>query len=361
MLVSFTAIYGIWAFVRTAEDPGVPLEQPFQDQVEDPKRVIPKTIEEFRDLLSKVDTVEARVCGVTHFLKDLPPLKVNLDRGMGGFVPVAGKPRDQLLELLEKRSSGRRVARRKDFDPGIRLVLKLRDERTVHCLVHFARTLRVLADKDIDLNHQVQLGNMLANYCAESSQPAASALGYVVQSADGMYGPKGPPYYPVDMERIRCGYVSDSFLHYRIGLFPKLHTVDVSDSALTLTPAAFDLSQWTDKTRTVYGNLRSFAARGAPLQDDDAAAVLGLMKSVETLDLADCTQLADNTVQAIAKLPRLRELDLSGCTGIPTEMFAVLAASQELLTVRLSREGLTAGQQKALKKSLGARLRWTSK
>lgn len=357
LLASLAVIGGIWSMTQTPEDRAA--GQPFQDRVHDPKRVVPKNAKELSKLLKQVVSLQARGCGSTLHVAKLPPMKLDYDIGMDGFVAVEGKTYDSVLARLQKHVTRKQQDPRKDFDPGIRLVLTLRDGRTLHCLIQFNRTMRVLPDKDIDLTGHLQLGNLLAMSCGLSSQPSQVAQGYATQSIDGFYN-SGEPMYPPDMEVLQCIYWADWCMREYVQRFPKLQTLDLSRSALTLTNDAFDVEQWRPDTRAVIARLRTFVARGVALTDATAADVLSLMPELQELDLSTCQRLGADTVQAVLKLEHLRELNVSGAAMAP-EMLQLLANHKALVAIRLSSTGMSDGQRAMLERSFDSKLVWQTK
>lgn len=357
LLGSIALVIGIWAAAQPPEDK-VSAGQPHEDRVHDPKRIVPKNKDELLQMFEQVVSMQARGCYSTLHTSGQPPVKLNYDIGMGGFVPVAGAARDKVLKLLKRHGGRKQQPARRDFDPGVRLVMTLKNGRTLHCLIEFNRTMRVFADKDISIRGDLELGNELGLHCGLSSQPSQIALGYVTGSTDGHHVGTGKPLYPSDMPVLRCYNSNDDFIRERIERFTQLHTLDMTHSARTLTEDAFVIAKWRPETRKVIAGLRTFAARGAPLSETNAQDVLRLMPKLEELDLANCPQLQEGTLRAILKLARLQRLDLTACTGIAPEHLGLLKDHAELAVVKLSAKGLTEGQRSALERSLGDRLHW---
>lgn len=357
LLGSIALVVGIWAFTQPPEDKAS-AGQPHEDRVHDPKRVVPRDKEELLQMLEQVVSMQARGCSSTLHTSGQPPVKLDYDIGMGGFVPVEGEARDIVLKRLKRHGGRKQQPKRRDFAPGIRLVMTLKNGRTLHCLIQFNRTMRVFADKDINIRGDLKLGNVLGKFCGLSSLPSQVALGYVTGSTDGHHIDTGEPMYPSDMPVLRCYNSNDDFIRERIERFTKLHTLDMSHSARTLTEDAFVIAKWRPEIRKVIAGLRTFGARGGPLADANAQDVLGLMPKLEELDLANCPQLAEGTLRAILQLAQLQRLDLSGCTGIPPEYLVLLKDHATLAVIKLSPKGLTEGQRSSFERSLGDRLHW---
>jgi hypothetical protein len=356
VLFGLAVLWGIWSGENERNDVGEATDPPWRDEVEDPKRVIPKDREELAKLLAKVKSVTARGCYATNLESDAP-IRLNLDRGMGGFVPVKAKDCATVFAELAKVTKRKLRPMRGDFDPAVRLILHLDDGRTLHCLFDFDKTLRILSGHDFDLRKDYTLFNTFGRYCADSFGPTKQSLGLVSGQLDQRL-PNGDYAFSLDLESLTFLGLGDMNLTSHLSRFTKLRSLDVSGSWQQLSDKAFRVAKWKPKARDAVAGLRRFVGSRIDISDANGAAILGLMPELRDLDLAGCTSIGPETVAVIAKLTALRNLDLSGCSAVSYEDCLLLAGHARLGSVRLSAGKLSQAHQRHIEARFAGKLTW---
>ena len=96
VLLGVGVLWGIWSSERGAA-PRQASQAPWQDRVQDPDRVVPRSVEELSQLLQQVESMAARGCTV-HLVSS--GMKLDVDRGLDGFAEVDPAARRQLLAEL---------------------------------------------------------------------------------------------------------------------------------------------------------------------------------------------------------------------------------------------------------------------
>jgi hypothetical protein len=356
VLFGLAVVWGIWAGENDRNDVGPATDPPWQDEVKDPKRVIPKDREELAKLLAKVKSVTARGCYVTN-LESGAAMRLNLDRGMAGFVPVTAKDRATFFAELTKVTKRKLRPVRRGFDPGVRVILHLDDGRTLHCLVEFSKTLRILPGHDFDLRNGHTLFNLLGRYCGDSFTPTMWSLGLVSGQLD-MRAPNGDYAYSSDLESLTFLGLGNMDLMNHLDRFTKLRSLDLSGSWKRLSLKAFRIAKWRPKARAAVAGLRRLIGSRIDIRDADGADMLGLMPELQDLELANCVHIGRETTAVIAKLASLRHLDLRGCSGLSYEDCLRLTDHSGLLSVRLSPGNLSQAHQQHLERRFAKRLTW---
>jgi hypothetical protein len=356
VLFGLAVVWGIWAGENDRNDVGEATDLPWHDEVKDPLRVIPKDREELTKLLTKVRSATARGCYATNF-ESGAPRRLNLDRGMDGFVPVTAKDHAIFFAELTKATKRKLRPVRRGFDPGVRVILHLDDGRTLHCLLEFTKTLRILPGHDFNLRNGHTLFNLFGHYCAESFTPSMWSLGLVSGQLD-MRGPNGDYAYSSDLESLTFLGIGERGLKRHLARFTKLRSLDLSGSWQELSSKAFRIAEWQPKSRVAVAGLRHFVGSRISLSDANGADMLGLMPELEDLNLANCVHIGRATVAVLAKLASLRKLDLRGCSGLSYEDCLVLSDHAGLVSVRLSPGDLSQAHQRHLEARFAERLTW---
>ncbi|MFT4515056.1 MAG: hypothetical protein ACI89X_002095 [Planctomycetota bacterium] len=356
VMFGLAVLWGIWSGENDRNDVGEATDPPWHDEVQDPKRVIPKGREELAKLLAQVKSMTARGCYVTRYETGAPK-RVNLDRGMGGFVPVKAKDHGTVLAELAKVTKRKLRPVRNGFDPGVRVILHLHDGRALHCLIEFSKTLRILSGDDFDIRSRHTLFNTLGGYCADSLEPTMQSLG-IVQGHLDLRKPNGDYAFSSALESLTFQDAGDIDLMRHLARFTNLRSLDLTDSWQQLSSKAFQIAEWKPKARVAVAELRRFVGGRIDISDANGANLLGLMPKLKDLDLANCESIGRETVAVIAKLEALRNLDLSGCPAISYEDGLLLADHAGLVSVRLSQGNLSQAHKKHLETRFAEKLTW---
>lgn len=318
VLLGLGVVWAIWS--RNAQDAhdAAPIPTQARDP-QDPQRVVPKTVEEFRTLLKQTRTIRVRGCYAQVSVGG-DMVRVDLDRGDAGYVELSDADRTKVLQLLDRLAEGATIPPKPNLAPGARLRLELKNGTNLQVLTELGGPMRVYADRDIRRSGN-ELGNLLAGYMGTSFDRAAVELGVVVGGINTrLTTPEGNVYrYPSTLERLELYDSPTSVMTQDIARFADLRELDVRHSSDSMIVERLSTDPWSQAARDVLGGLQIFRAAGLRFSDPDLARLVGDMQDVEVLELESCPHADAETLIAVLQLGSLKTANLRGCS-IPRDV-----------------------------------------
>lgn len=372
LLLGATVVFGIaWIVAGAAEPEAVPA-RPLRQE---PERVVPRSASEFREMLGEVEGIDviAMQRSVAHPTRPVFDLRRASAEAVVSLDPAA---QQAVLDALRAGAeAGPQGPPGTEHDREMRLVVRLRGHRELHCLARSDLRVFSVAGQASYISNDLWANAGKAFFT--SQMLASAALGFVGAPIE-LRAPRRQRFDP-ESTRVTLG---PGFHNGDLSLlrhFDGLRELDLTWSKVNRQ--AF--TDWDEELREVFSQLQTFSFRDSGLDDASLAYLAEVLPQLRVLDLSQAVhlpaigqhlprptrfgnvtgtgfvafsqggalrsvdvsghdKLTDAGLTALLRLPGIQRLDLSFCerSGLSVEGFASLPQAVELRSLAVGQRTL---------------------